>query len=448
MNRTLRTIGALLALLLPPILALPAGSCGVPRAQEAHAAPAPPSIPALKPRPAGLAAAEFAAITKKYAALRERIVKNTGDKEAYVALAQLFMAEARVTGDHPYYYPAAERMLDAALTVDASFIPALISKGSVLLSLHRFAEARAVAEQARAVAPNLGVVYGILCDANVELGDYKAAVAATDMMISIRPDLRSYSRVSYLREIHGDDSGAISAMRLAVEAGPAGTEETEWARATLANLYLRTGNLAGAEREYRMSLAARPGYPFALGGLARVRAAQGRVDDALRLLDSASAAMPEFSFVQLKADLYRARGDARRADSLVTVVETMLKSDEAAGHNVDKEYALLWAEQRMKPELAVERARKELARRPDNIEAEHAMALALFRAGKVDEASTLMARALRLRTADPTMLTHAAMIDAALGKSGAKVALKRELASGAYLPPLTRDEARTLAASL
>jgi tetratricopeptide (TPR) repeat protein len=418
-----------------------------PRA-EAQELSAKPAVPALKPRPAGLASAEYAAVRKRYQALRDRIVRSSADKEACVAMAQLFMAEARVTGDHPYYYPAAEQMLDRALKVDASFLPALISKGSVLLSLHRFAEALQVGEQARRAAPNTAVVYGILCDANVELGRYDSAVAATDMMVSIRPDLRSYSRISYLREIHGDDSGAISAMILAVKAGLPGGEETEWARYTLGNLYLNQGRISEAEREYMTAIAERPEYPFAIGGLARVRIAQGRTAEAMKLLDTATALMPEFSFVELKADLCRAAGDAHRADSLVSVVEAMLHQDEAAGHNVDKEYALLWADHGMKTADAVERARRELERRPENIEAEHAMALALLRAGRTEEAESYMEKALRMKTNNAVMLAHAGMIDAALGhRSQARAALTRALTINPYLPPLTRSETtRTLGA--
>lgn len=51
--------------------------------------------------------------------------------------------------------------------------------------------------------------------------------------MSIRPDLRSYSRISYLREIYGDLDGAIEAMKLAVTAGYPGYEQTAWARLTL-----------------------------------------------------------------------------------------------------------------------------------------------------------------------------------------------------------------------
>jgi hypothetical protein len=45
-------------------------------------------------------------------------------------------------------------------------------------------------------------------------------------MMAIRPDLRSYSRVSYLREIFGDIPGAREAMLMAIQAGYPGQEET------------------------------------------------------------------------------------------------------------------------------------------------------------------------------------------------------------------------------
>ena len=49
-----------------------------------------------------------------------------------------------------------------------------------------------------------------------------------DKMVSIRPDLRSYSRISYLREIHGDMPGAIEAMKMAIQAGYPGYEDRAW----------------------------------------------------------------------------------------------------------------------------------------------------------------------------------------------------------------------------
>jgi len=89
-----------------------------------------------------------------------------------------------------------------------------------------------VAEELQKSFPYNAFVYGILVDANVEMGNYDTAVDKADKMVSIRPDLRSYSRISYLREIHGDNTGAIDAMKLAVDAGAAGDEATEWGQNT------------------------------------------------------------------------------------------------------------------------------------------------------------------------------------------------------------------------
>ena len=69
------------------------------------------------------------------------------------------------------------------------------------------------------VNPYNAYVYGLLVDGNVEMGNYDTAVSYADKMVSVRPDLTSYSRVSYLREIFGDYAGSIKAMQMAVEAG-------------------------------------------------------------------------------------------------------------------------------------------------------------------------------------------------------------------------------------
>jgi tetratricopeptide (TPR) repeat protein len=230
-------------------------------------------------------------------------------------------------------------------------------------------------------------------------------------------------------------------MKMAVDAGVPGTEETEWARQTLANLHLRRGELQAAERELLMSLAIRPDYPFALAGLARVRGAQGRTEEALRLLDSASKLIPEFSFIELQADLHRASGNDRAADSLVAAVEGMLREDEAAGHLADKEFALLYANHNIKASEALARARKEHAGRPDNIEAEHALALALLRNGSADEAKSHIDRAMRMGTRNAEMIAHAGLIEMKLGN---RARAKKFLSEARpHVGPLLLDEVRS-----
>ncbi len=57
--------------------------------------------------------------------------------------------------------------------------------------------------------------YGVIGDALVELGRYDEAFEAFQTMVDTKPELASYARVSYARELLGDVVGAIDAMRQA-----------------------------------------------------------------------------------------------------------------------------------------------------------------------------------------------------------------------------------------
>ena len=140
-------------------------------------------------------------------------------------------------------------------------------------------------------------IYGGLVYANVEMGNYAKAVALCDKMMSIRPDIRSYSRVSYLCEIHGETEGAIEAMKLAVSAGYPGQEDHARARLTLGNLYQNNGNLTQAQAQYRQILNERPNYPFAIAALAGVEAKKGNPAEAEKLLKMACDIIPEVGFM-------------------------------------------------------------------------------------------------------------------------------------------------------
>lgn len=397
-------------------------------------------VPALLERPAGLQIGEFQRIRAQEAELRAILQTDPHDVPALVGMARIFMYEARVTGEHPYYYPAADRLADRALAIDSLDYAALVTKGSILLSLHRFDEARTLAERAVAVDAELAVGWGVLCDARLELGDYEGAVSAADRMVALRPNLQSYARVSYLREIHGDMEGAIEVMRMAVRAGMPQSEEKAWARTTLGDMYLTAGAPGKAEEQYTMAALERENYPFALAGLARIREMRGEFNEALKLADKALALAPEFAFAELKAEIYRKNGAAHVADSLVAVIVDMLREDEEAGHAMDRELALLFVQHNIRPDDAQRRIATEIARRPDNIEALHAAAQVYMNADPA-KARAYMAKALRLGTQDATMLAHAGLIEARLGNEHAAITyLEKALSINPFLPAGLREE--------
>ena len=192
-------------------------------------------------------------------------------------------------------------------------------------------------------------------------------------MISIRPDIRSYSRISYLREIHGDLPGAIEAMDLAVEAGYPGFEETAWAGLILGELYEKSGDLTQAEIQFQKVLATRPNYPFALAALSRIHLKQDRKDQAVAELKQAMEIIPEVSFFIDMAHILKEEGKEQEVKQLVDEFLAMLADDVANGHNMDLEYARLHMELLDQPEDALQYAQTAYDDRPYNIDVNQIM---------------------------------------------------------------------------
>jgi tetratricopeptide (TPR) repeat protein len=234
-------------------------------------------------------------------------------------------------------------------------------------------------------------------------------------MITLRPGLGSYARVSYARELLGDTDGALEAMRLAL--GPAAglAEPTAWVRVQLAKLHWGRGETRAAGREYRLALRALPGYVYALDGLARVEASLGHRPRALALSRRAVESMPLPEFVATLGDLLHTSGrpgGARRQYALVGAVERVL---EANGVRTDLETALFDVDHGLRLGKALERARAGYAERR-SVVAEDTLAWALARNGRCEAALRHSRRALRLGTRDASMYFHRGYAERCAGR--------------------------------
>jgi tetratricopeptide (TPR) repeat protein len=383
-------------------------NCGQPTTKQANNTAA---IPELLKRPRQIGPeGEMASMLELYDRMAGNIKANPKDVESKLTLIELFMQEARISGEHGYYYPAALKMADEVLAQPlepALKYRALLDKASVLLSQHQFAEARRVGEEAVLINPNEAGIYGVLIDANVELGNYDKAVETADKMMSIRPDIRSYSRVSYLREIHGQVDPAIDAMKLAVSAGYPGVEPTEWARLTLGNLYLRYGKVDSAMYHYKMALSARPNYPFAVAALARAEAQKGNQAEADKLINQACELIPEVSFYVDKAIWEKKKGNTELAATLTQDIMGMLADDVESGHKMGLEYVEVYLELLNDPASALPYATEEYTARPDNIDVNHALARVYKAMGNQTKAQEHLQKAMRTNSKNPELLALA-----------------------------------------
>ena len=373
------------------------------------------SIPVLKERKQEISTtSEWLNTKAAIETLLDKIRRNPNDVKSKLALGMAYIQESRVTGDHAYYDEASLQLVEQVLEKEPANYDAQCLKTTILLSQHHFADALKLAQSLATNFPDAAYGYGLLCDANVELGNYNEAISAADKMNAHRPDLRSYSRISYLREILGDYTGAKQAMDMAVQSGVVGLEQTEWCRTQLGQLYEKTNDFAKAETLYQTSLAARPNYAYALIGEARIKTHEQKFDEAIDLLKAAKQTTQDFlvneemvKTYNLSAIGYQQTDVAKSkmaADNAKTLSEKLIaqlkihaNSDQSApdkGHYADKELAYAYLDIN-DTDNALIHATREWNRRPENIDVNECLAWVYFKRGDITNAKTYIQKALR-----------------------------------------------------
>jgi tetratricopeptide (TPR) repeat protein len=351
---------------------------------------------------------EWDFVQSYYQEMSLKIQKNDHDNDSKIKLAQLFVKEARVTGEHGHYYPAAIKLSDEVIADEKKntdlVFNAMVTKAGVQLSHHDFSAALETGKLALKLNPFNAQLFGVLVDAHVELGQYKEAVEMADRMMAIRPDLRSYSRVSYLREIHGDVQGAKDAMLLAINAGYPGYEETAWAMHTYGEMLVRYNELDKATQVYETILKERENYPFAVAALAEIAIKKGDKSKGEGLLKQAIDIIPEVGYYISLAELYKEQNRKEELEFKKSEILKMLKEDEASGHNMDLEYAYVYQNLFGDLEKAKIYTQKELTKRPNNIDVNRTMALILKENKEIEEAKKCIAIASSTDSKHPDLI--------------------------------------------
>jgi tetratricopeptide (TPR) repeat protein len=374
---------------------------------------------------------------------QNRLLRSPDDPHANEQLAAAFIQKARETGD-PAYYTKADALLQKALSLSPNDFDSMSASGALALSRHQFQDGLEWGERARLINPYNANNYGVIGDAEIELGRYDDAVKTFQTMVNIRPDLSSYSRVSYARELTGDRPGAIQAMQQAIRAGGPNAENTNWVRVQLGNLYFDQGDLAEAEHQYQAALFDFPDYPYALAGLGNVRAAQGDYSGAITEYTPAVNRMPLPQFVIALGDIYAAAGQPAQAAQQYDLVGVEEKLYAANGVDLDAEMSLFDADHNRNLSTVLDRARAAYARRP-SITVADILAWTLYKTGDYASADQMMQTALRLGTQSPLMDYHAGMIAYQLGRyDDARTYLDKIEAMNPHFSLLYQDQAKQL----
>jgi tetratricopeptide (TPR) repeat protein len=360
---------------------------------------------------------------------------------------------ARATGDLTAFLRA-DAAFNTTLARDPNNAAAQGYKGSVLVSLHRFLDAATLARTVLDAHPDDPVALATLGDASLELGDLAAARVAYTRANDVARSAATLARLGHLAFISGDATGALHATTAAVAL--AGSEGAEGERAAfyhyqLADVLVSTGDRTDAGKAYAAALAADPGSFLAHSGLARVAAANGNLDEAIRQLSAAISIVPQPEFLARRGDLYTLRaaaGDPKRAADDYATVEAIAKLAGEAASVYDRTLALYLANHGLEPARDVALADAELAVRRD-VYGYDADAWALLAAGRPADADAMMSRAMAFGTRDAKLLYHAGMIASALSQTArARTLLEASLALDPSFDPLQVARARAMLATL
>ncbi len=321
------------------------------------------SFPQLLDRNAKLTnGIEWDQVQNQYVANRNAIIQKTEDPEPYYKLAEVFVLEARVTGEHGHYYPAALEMLNQMLEhpetdTDQKF-RALSLQAGVQLSLHNFKEALEIAQEAVKINPYNAQIYGALVDAHVD----------------------------------------------AVTAGYPGYEETAWARLTLGGLYEKAGEDEKAEFQYQTILAERFDYPFAIAALAGIEMKKGEMEKADSLLQVAIDIIPEVGFYIQLAELYQQTDRKDEMEALIPEIVEMFNDDIAHGHNMNLEYANMLHTLAGDHKGALDKMLIEYQIRPDNDQVNFQLARIYSAMNENELARKHLQKAKRIDSTNPDIL--------------------------------------------
>lgn len=319
-----------------------------------------------------------------------------------------YVEQARTDLD-PGYYTLAEKTAACIEQRQPDSPAALLLRGHVLHSLHRFSEAEKLARDL-VEQRGLWLDYGLLGDAVMEQGKLDEAADAYQAMMDQRPGPQAYTRAAQLRWLKGDLPGAIEMMQMTIQAtGTRNAEAAAWANVRLALYWLQAGDIDNTQLSIDDALSAHKDYAAALLAQGRLYLAQHNYAGAAQVLTRAAGIdpLPEYRWALIEA-LY-----ANHQYDQALVIDLQMRKTGALDDR--RTYALYLATTGRDVETAVQLTTRELESRQD-VYSLDAMAWSLHAANRSPEALAYSKRAVAEGTQDARLFYHAGVIAAASGE--------------------------------
>lgn len=349
---------------------------------------------------------------REVAKYKAKVGENPTDAPRWINLGDALMQKARESANH-LYYDLAETSYHQALSLAPHKSDAMTGLAWVAGTRHTFSKSIEWANKAIAINADDEAAYGLIGDAQVEQGDYTGAFQSYQKMLDIRPSLASYSRGANLLYLSGDTRKGMWLMTKAIKAGGAYSENTAWCNARLAEMLLGEGAVLPAENILKDALKVTPKDYHVLVAMGKVKTARGQYTQAIELYQKAVAIAPQHAGLVSLGDLYTVTGQKAKAEETFALVEKLHEEHKKSGSTDELYMARFFADhdRQLPRALAIAEANKEVK----NANSADTVAWCFYKNGKLEEAKTAIARALKATTPDASVLYHAGMISARLG---------------------------------
>jgi tetratricopeptide (TPR) repeat protein len=378
-------------------------------------------------------------VEQSLAEARNAIAANPGQYQGYNLLAAALVRRAQQTSDSSLYAQS-EAAINKSLQLAPDNFETEKIQVSILLGEHDFPAALDTAKALNKRVPDDVMVYGLLTDANMELGNYKDAEIAAQWMLNLRPgNLPALIRAAKLRELFGDPEGAYELMELALQStSPADAEERASLLAQMGHLRLESGSTDAAEKLLRQATALIPNYPSALLGLAKIRIMRKQFAEAVALLEQRYQTVQRAENLYDLADALQLAGRNDEANRALADFERSSIAESGSKDNSNRKLVFYYADNVRIPVKALGVAKREFEWRHDVFTLD-AYAWALHVNGQDAEARKQIETALAVGIRDASLVRHAAEIAAKMGDTfAAEGYLKR----AADLSAMGSDQAR------
>jgi len=343
----------------------------------------------------------------------EAAIKAHGDHcQPYNDLAVGYLRRARETGDHSNYGQA-EQALKKSFQIAPDNLEGQKARLMILLERGEFTAALELAKALNKKTPDDVLFYGLIADADIELGNYNDAEHAVQWMLDLRPgNVPALLRGARLRWLFGDPEGAMDFYSQAYQQiPPTQAEELAWTLTQMADLQMSSGHIDDARRLLHSALEKFPGYYLSLESLASVQMATQHPAEAERLLRQRNEHFPTSASHYALAKALERSGKAAEANSAYIAFEQEAHRMINAPDNANQELILYYLGHGRDPVEALRIARIEIAKRRD-VNTLDAYAWTLSSNGQYQEAQREIASALAVGVREAALFYHAGVISA------------------------------------